>query len=101
MQTPDPASVLLRQDVVFADIDQVLDGQPPDFSDQLPSVARHLSHEWLTGPFQTLGRQLLRPPADCAGGERVDRKAAYLLRLAHEVAADERVTNPYDLDEEL
>jgi hypothetical protein len=91
MQTPDPASVLLRQRCVFADIDSVLDGQPPDEGDDLPTLARYHRREWLTGPLLTLGRQLVRPPEDDAPRSDAPRRiAAYLLRLAHQVVVAER-----------
>ena len=94
MATPDPASVLTRQNALFGRIDDAFDQEIPIEFDLLPTHARAEIRQWLTGPLLTLGRQLVHPPEiDNATTDRVRRVAAYLLRLAHQAAHYERLAH--------
>jgi hypothetical protein len=99
MRHPDPASVLSRQNELFANIDRVFDGPVPDFEFQLPGLAREETREWATGPLLTLGRQLTRPSADDSTRDRWYRTASHLLRLTWAAAECERVSSGEGTDD--
>ena len=84
------ASVLSRQNVLYAEVDQRIDHPPPDVGEQIPGLASYYIREWRTGPILTLARQMIQPPPpDNQIQDRWERTAAHILRLAHEAATSE------------